>query len=44
MNFRARDAALKTIVDEMVKQKRDYWSATQVAPDDWPGPALLLAA
>jgi hypothetical protein len=44
MNFRARDAALKTIVDEMVKQKRDYWSATQVVPDDWPGPALLLVA
>jgi hypothetical protein len=49
MNFRTgriadQDADLKTIVDEMVKQKRDSWSTTQVVPNDWPGPTILPAA
>jgi hypothetical protein len=39
-----QDAVLKDLVDQMVKQKTDYWSTTSVPPDEWPGPTIMLAA
>jgi hypothetical protein len=39
-----QDAQLQNIVNAMVKEKTDYWSTTQVPPDDWPGPTVTLAA
>jgi hypothetical protein len=35
---------ISALVDEMVKQKRAYWSTTQVPEEKWPGPTVLLAA
>ena len=39
-----QDEALRTIVDSMVTLKRSYWETTQVPPEKWPGPTILLAA
>lgn len=39
-----QDNALQTIVDSMVTLKRSYWETTQIRPEQWPGPTILLSA
>ena len=39
-----QDQKISALVDEMVKQKRAYWSTTQVPEEEWSGPTVLLAA
>jgi hypothetical protein len=39
-----QDRRLQALVAELVVQKRTYWQATQVPPDEWPGPTVTLAS
>lgn len=39
-----QDRRIRDLVIELVAQKRAYWETTNLAPDQWPGPTLLLAA
>jgi len=38
------DQKIDLLVQFMVTRKSDYWKTTQVPPEQWPGPTLLLAA
>lgn len=35
---------ITNLIAAMVERKRAYWETTQVPPDNWPGPTVLLAA
>ena len=37
------DQKIDLLVQLMVTRKSDYWKTTQVPPEQWPGPTLLLA-
>lgn len=39
-----QDEHISRLVSSMVDRKRVYWETTQVPPENWPGPTLLLAA
>lgn len=39
-----QDQQIASVVSAMVYRKRDYWATTQVPPENWPGPTVLLAA
>jgi hypothetical protein len=39
-----QDRRIEEFVKELVKRKRAYWETTQVDPETWPGPTVLLAA
>lgn len=38
------DGLQALLIDPMVSRKRARWEATQIPPDQWPGPTMLLAA
>lgn len=38
-----QDRWVNELISAMVERKRAYWSTTQVPPENWPGPTLLLA-
>jgi hypothetical protein len=38
------DAKINELVAAMVERKSAYWKTTQVPPEKWPGPTLLMAA
>lgn len=40
----AQDQAIAALVNEMVEEKRLFWSQSQVPEEQWPGPTLLLAS
>lgn len=39
-----QDKRINQLVEEMFERKRAYWEKTQVPPESWPGPTVLLAA
>jgi hypothetical protein len=39
-----QDSEISKFVASMVERKKTYWEKTQVPPENWPGPTLLLAA
>jgi hypothetical protein len=43
-NIDDQDKRVDDLVEEMFARKRAYWQQTQVAPEKWPGPTVLLAA
>jgi hypothetical protein len=38
-----QDRKIAELVAKMEGRKRDYWASTEVAPENWPGPTVLLA-
>ena len=38
------EAQITRLLDEMLAERRAFWSATAVPTDEWPGPTLLIAA
>lgn len=40
----SQDQAVQDLTNVMVQKKQEYWSTTQVEPEKWPGPVLLLSA
>jgi hypothetical protein len=42
-NVQEQDRNVRALVDSMEATRRSYWESTQVEPDRWPGPTLLLA-
>jgi hypothetical protein len=38
-----QDARIRTLVTELAAQKTAYWQSSQVPPEQWQGPTLLLA-
>lgn len=39
-----QDGRLRGFVNDLAAEKRAYWETTQVPPDNWLGPTLLVAA
>ena len=39
-----QDQGIAELVTRMVEEKRKYWGTTQVPPERWPGPTLILAS
>ena len=39
-----QDGKINELVAAMVDRKSAYWKTTQVPPENWPGPTLLMAA
>lgn len=43
-NSSKQEEEIEKLSKNMMEEKRQYWATTQVPPEEWPGPTVILAA